>query len=35
MGEPALRVIAHELVASIKNSITADWMHREAAPLMR
>ena len=31
MGEPALRVIAHELVASIKNSVTVDWMHREAA----
>jgi type I restriction enzyme R subunit len=31
MGEPALRVIAHELVASIKGSITVDWMHREAA----
>lgn len=31
MGEPALRVIAHELVASIKGSVTVDWMHREAA----
>ena len=31
MGEPALRVIAHELVASIKCSVTVDWMHREAA----
>jgi type I restriction enzyme R subunit len=31
MGEPALRVIAHELVASIKNNVTVDWMHREAA----
>jgi type I restriction enzyme R subunit len=25
-----LRVIAHELVMSIKNSVTVDWMHREA-----
>ncbi|MGY3234082.1 type I restriction enzyme R subunit [Bradyrhizobium sp. USDA 4448] len=31
MGEPALRVIAHELVASITNNVTVDWMHREAA----
>jgi type I restriction enzyme R subunit len=31
MGEPALRVIAHELVASIKNNVSVDWMHREAA----
>jgi len=31
MGEPALRVIAHELVASIKGSVTVDWMHRDAA----
>jgi type I restriction enzyme R subunit len=31
MGEPALRVIAHELVASIRKNITVDWMHREAA----
>ncbi|MGY8681233.1 type I restriction enzyme endonuclease domain-containing protein [Bradyrhizobium sp. UFLA05-153] len=30
MGEPALRVIAHELVAGRKN-VTVDWMHREAA----
>jgi type I restriction enzyme R subunit len=30
MGEPALRVIAHELVASIKGSVSVDWMHREA-----
>ena len=29
MGEPTLRVIAHELVMSIKNSVTVDWMHRE------
>jgi type I restriction enzyme, R subunit len=31
MGEPALRVIATELVASIKSSVSVDWMHREAA----
>ena len=31
MGEPKLRVIAHELVASIKDSASVDWMHREAA----
>jgi type I restriction enzyme R subunit len=31
MGEPALRVIAHELVASIKTNVSVDWMHREAA----
>jgi type I restriction enzyme R subunit len=31
MGEPALRVIAHELVKSLRGSITVDWMHRDAA----
>jgi type I restriction enzyme R subunit len=31
MGEPALRVIATELVKSIKSNVTLDWMHREAA----
>jgi type I restriction enzyme R subunit len=31
MGEPALRVIAHELVSSIKGNISVDWTHREAA----
>ena len=31
MGEPKLRVIAHELVTSIKDSVSVDWMHREAA----
>ena len=31
MGEPALRVIAHELVTSIKSNISVDWVHREAA----
>jgi type I restriction enzyme R subunit len=31
MGEPALRVIAHELVQVIKGNLSIDWMHREAA----
>jgi type I restriction enzyme R subunit len=31
MGEPALRLIAHELVASIRGSVSVDWVHREAA----
>ncbi len=31
MGEPALRVIAHELVTQIRASVSVDWMHREAA----
>jgi type I restriction enzyme R subunit len=31
MGEPALRVIAHELVAVIKGNVTIDWMHRDSA----
>jgi type I restriction enzyme R subunit len=31
MGEPALRVIAHELVTVIKGNVTVDWMHRESA----
>lgn len=31
MGDPALRVIAHELVASIKSNVSVDWMHREGA----
>ena len=31
MGEPALRVIAHELVASLKSNASVDWMRREAA----
>ena len=29
MGEPALRVIAHELVTVIKGSVSIDWMHRD------
>ncbi len=31
MGEPALRVIAHELVTVIKSNVTVDWMHRDGA----
>ena len=31
MGEPTLRVIAHELVVSVKNNASVDWMHRETA----
>jgi type I restriction enzyme R subunit len=31
MGEPALRVIAHELVQSIRSNVTVDWAHRESA----
>lgn len=31
MGDPSLRVIAHELVQSVEGSITVDWMHRESA----
>jgi type I restriction enzyme, R subunit len=31
MGEPALRVIAHELVQVIKGNVGVDWMHRDSA----
>ncbi len=31
MGDPALYVIAHELVTGLKGSVTVDWAHREAA----
>lgn len=31
LGEPALRVIAHELVQDIRKNITVDWAHRESA----
>lgn len=31
MGDTKLRVIATELVTSIRNSISVDWMHRESA----
>jgi type I restriction enzyme, R subunit len=31
MGEPTLRVIAHELVMVIKSNVSVDWMHRDSA----
>ncbi len=31
MGEPKLRVIAHELVAQVRQNMTVDWMHRQSA----
>jgi type I restriction enzyme R subunit len=31
MGEPILRLIAHELVAVIKRNVSVDWMHRDSA----
>ncbi len=31
MGEPQLRLIAYELVTSLRSNITIDWMHREPA----
>ena len=31
LGEPQLRVIASELVKSIKGNLSTDWMHRESA----
>jgi type I restriction enzyme, R subunit len=31
MGEPALRVIAHELVQVIKGNVSTDWTHRDSA----
>jgi type I restriction enzyme, R subunit len=31
MGEPALRVIATELVTSIRSNVSVDWVHRETA----
>jgi type I restriction enzyme, R subunit len=31
MGEPALRVIAQELVTVIKSNVSVDWMHRDSA----
>jgi type I restriction enzyme, R subunit len=31
MGEPALGVIAHELMTSIKSNLPVDWMHGETA----
>ena len=32
MGEPALRVIAHELVTVIKSNVTVDWTVTVPAP---
>jgi type I restriction enzyme, R subunit len=31
LGEPTLRVIAHELVQVIKANVSVDWMHRNSA----
>ena len=31
MGEPALRLIAHELVTKIRQNTQVDWIHRESA----
>ena len=31
IGDPTLRVIAHELMQMIKDNVTVDWMHRESA----
>lgn len=31
MGDQNLRVIAHELLTSIKSNLSVDWMHRESA----
>ena len=31
MGDAQLRVIAHELVTSVKGNVSVDWMHRESA----
>ena len=31
LGEPALRIIAHELMETIRSNVTVDWAHREAA----
>jgi hypothetical protein len=31
MGEPALRLIAHELMQTIKTNVTVDWVHRDSA----
>jgi type I restriction enzyme R subunit len=30
LGEPALRLIAHELMQTIKDNLTVDWMHRDS-----
>ncbi len=31
MGEPALRMIAQELVTNVRGNVTVDWMHRDNA----
>lgn len=31
MGNEQLKVIAHELLTNVKNSVTIDWAHRESA----
>lgn len=31
MGDDRLRVIAHELLGSLKSNVTVDWAHRESA----
>ena len=31
MGNDSLKVIAHELLVSLKGSVTVDWSHRESA----
>ena len=31
MGDDQLRVIAHELLTSLKGNVTVDWAHRENA----
>lgn len=31
MGDDKLRLIAHELLTSLRNNVTVDWIHRESA----
>ena len=31
MGDDSLKVIAHELLVSLKSNVTVDWAHRESA----
>jgi type I restriction enzyme R subunit len=31
MGDEKLRVIAHELLMSLRDNVTVDWAHRQAA----
>jgi type I restriction enzyme R subunit len=35
MGNNSLKVIAHELLESLKGNITVDWSHRESRARMR